>query len=460
MRQSIGRRTFLKAAAGGAGLVILKNSASVWSAQANEKLNIALVGVGGRGDWFVGALPGLGQNLVAMCDVNERRAGEGFAKFPQAKKYKDFRKMLEEMHSDIDAVIVATPDNTHAVVSAMAIQMGKHVYTEKPLTLTIREARTLRELARKHKVATSMGNQGTASESFRRAIELVRAGVLGDVREVHAWNSAGGPGPRPAPTETPICPEYIDWDLWLGPAAERPYNPRWMAGWHGWRDFGTGTAGNWGCHSMNAAFKALRLDELWLGDADKPHPVVTVQGRTSGTHETTYPKWESIGYDFPARGDMPPVRLNWYNGSECPEGRALIEKLQGGRLDWGDAGEKRWKDHGGCLIVGSKAMLRLTEHNSSSWLLPVERFKDFVGPARTLPRSPGHERDWLAACRGGEPAMASFDYADALTEMVLLSNVATRFEGKIEFDPVACKVTNNPGADQALSRQYRKGWTL
>lgn len=467
MRLQSNRRTFVKRTlVGGLGLLTLKNSRFARSYQANEKLNIALIGVGGRGSWFVGCIPRLGQNVVAMCDVNERKASLSFEEIPTAKKYFDFRRMLQEMDKQIDAVVIATPDHTHAVACAMAMRMGKHVYCEKPLTHNLREARALREIAAAQKVATQMGNQGTSSEPFRRAVELVQAGVLGEVREVHAWNTGGGPGERPYPSEEHTIPDYLHWDLWLGPAQDRPYNSRWIDWWHGWRDFGTGQLGNWASHTMNLPFKALRLDTLWKADTSlapkQPSDRrVRLQTEVSGIHKHTFPGSEIIHYDFPARGDMPPVRINWYNGpGHAPAPRGLIEKLMGYRLDWGDAGENRWQDHAGCLLVGDKAMIHSTGHNMSFKLLPEEKYKDFEGPPRTLPRTRGHEWEWLQACKGGPAAMSNFDYADPLAEFVLLGNVATLVGGTIEFDPLEMKIVSSAEANKALSREYRQGWSL
>ena len=466
MKLQVSRRGFIKnTALSGAGLVLLGNSRSAFSYQANEKLNVALVGVGGRGSWFVGAIPKLGQNVVAMCDVNEWKARTSFEQFPKARKFNDFRKMLGEMGRQIDAVVVATPDHTHAVVTATAMKMGKHVYCEKPLTHNIYEARLLQQTAAKCKVATQMGNQGTASSGFRRAVELIQAGVLGEVREVHAWNTGGGPGDRPLPTETHKIPDYLHWDLWLGPASYRPYNSRWL-NWHGWRDFGTGQLGNWASHTMNVIFKGLKLDLLWditnSPESDQStERFVKLKAEVSGIHTGTFPRWEIIRYDFPARGKLPPVRINWYNGAgRAPGPRQLIEKMMGRKLDWGDAGEKRWQDHAGCLLVGTEGMLHSTGHNTSFTLLPEDKFKDFEGPPPTLPRSRGHEREWLDACRGGPPAMSNFNYAVPLTEFVLLGNVATLSGEKIKYDPAAMRIVNHPEANKALRREYRKGWSL
>ena len=463
MDLQINRRVFLKTTAlAGLGMLILENSHSAYSYEANEKLNIALIGVGGRGRWFVGTIPKLGTNVVAMCDVNDKKAELSFKEIPQASKFHDFRKMLDEMNKDIDAVVVATPDHTHAVATAAAIQAGKGVYCEKPLTHNIKEARTLRELATKYKVATQMGNQGTSSEAFRRAVELVQGGVIGDVREVHAWNTGGGPGNQPIPTDEHPVPEYLHWDLWLGPAKYRRYNSRWVDWWHGWRDFGTGQLGNWASHTMNLPFKALRLNTLWNRQSGlSAKHLVRLEPEVSGVHKHTFPKWEIIHYDFPARGDIPPVRINWYNGpGQAPGPRVMIEQLLGRPLDWGDAGEKKWQDHAGCLLVGSKGMIHSTGHNMSFTLLPEEKFKDFEGPPRTLPRSRGHEWEWLQACRGGPAAMSNFDYAAPLAEFVLLGNVATLVGETIEFDPLAMKVVNSPQANTALEREYRQGWSL
>ena len=348
MQSQVSRRDFFRYAAfSGVGLVLLKNSRSAFSYQANEKLNIALVGVGGRGSWFVGAIPNLGQNVAAMCDVNEWKARPSFERLPKARKFNDFRKMLAEMDKQIDAVVIAIPDHNHAIVTATAMKMGKHVYCEKPLTHNIHEARFLQETAAKHKVATQMGNQGTASNAFRRAVELIQAGVIGEVRDVYAWNTGGGPGARPIPKDEHKIPDYLHWDLWLGPTRYRPYNSRWL-NWHGWRDFGTGQLGNWACHTMNVIFKGLKLDMLWnttsSTNSEKPkEQFVEIMAEISGIHTDTFPRREIIHYDFPARGKMPPVRINWYNGpGQAPAPRGLIEKMMGRKLDWGDAGEKKW----------------------------------------------------------------------------------------------------------------------
>jgi predicted dehydrogenase len=456
MTKHISRRRFLGTTAGlGAGLTILPANL-VRGSSANEKLNVALIGVGGRGWWFVETIPRIGENVVAMCDVNEQRAAKSFAKLPDVPKYRDFRKLLDEKDKQIDAVVIATPDNTHAVITAAAIKRGKHVYCEKPLTHDVAEARAVRELAHKHGVATQMGNQGTATGDFRRGVELVQAGSLGDIREVHVWNTGGG-GPRPKPQGEQPVPASLDWDLWLGPAAWRPYHPQWMR-WHTWRDFATGKLGNWGPHSANLPFMALRADALWKNDPKPADATVKVTAEVSKFLNDTFPRWESVRWELPARGELPPITIQWHNGYQ--PGRQRVEELIGRRLDWGDAGERKWKEHGGCLIVGTDGMLRATEHNSKIFLYPESKFADFEGPPQTLPRSGSHEREWIAACKGGPKAMSNFDYAAPLIELLMLGNVATQFRGALEFNPLTGKIVNHQEANAALRREYRQGWNL
>jgi hypothetical protein len=276
MKRKFSRRCFLsKFTTGTAGLLILRDSQVVNSVSANEKINIALVGIGGRGRSFLNRVPRI-ENLLALCDVDNRKLTEEveaaesseYLNKTKPKKYRDFRRMLDEMENQIDAVIVATPDHTHAVIAATAMKKGKHVYVEKPIGHDVTEASALRHIAQKQKVATQMGNQGMASDSFRRTLELIEEGSVGEICEAHVWYVFGGPGPRERPKERPPVPEYLNWDLWLGPAAFRPYHPRYVGGWGGWRDFGTGILGGGGAHSINMAFKALKLGTLWEGSDD------------------------------------------------------------------------------------------------------------------------------------------------------------------------------------------------
>ena len=507
MALRIHRRQFLRTTvSGGTGFLILHCARSAWTAQANEKLDLALVGVGGRGSWFTSAIPGMGQNLVALCDVDDTKNPDAYQKLPRARKFRDFRRMLDQMGPSLDAVIVATPDHTHAVVSAAAIRAGKAVFCEKPLTRTVHEARALRDLARQFKVATSMGNQGTAAGPFRRALELIRAGAIGEIKEVHIWNSEGGADRKEPPGDGGPAPEFLDWDLWLGPAAQRPYHRQWMQR-HLWREFGTCQLGNWGSHSANLAFMALRVQDLWLkpfpeppiqagrdafhcvpdfsgkdGDAvervptrfmageqgrkeqeDSPGPkcpAIRIQAQHSGVNKLSFPKWEVVKWTIPPRAEFPAITFTWHNG-RAPGSRDLLEGLIGEELDWGDKKAKKWVDHGGAIIVGTKGHVRATEHNASFRLLPRDPFQEVqTDRPETVEGSRGHEQDWFRACRGGPPAWANFDYADALNEFLMLGNVATQFETALEFDPDAMKIVNNAAADALLRSEYRTGWTL
>ncbi len=459
MHTAVSRRRFLtRSALGGASLIILPHSASARSYAANEKVNLAHVGVGGRGGQL---LPGFSQQAhsVALCDVNEQKAAKAFGKFEDLPKFKDFRKMLDKMGKQIDALVVATPDHTHAVASAAAIRAGKHVYTEKPLTRTVGESRALRQLAKEHQVATSMGNQGTASPGFRRALELIRDGVIGPVKEVHSWNDQGGPDRPSAPEGESPVPAGLDWDLWLGPARGRPFHAQWLI-WHGWRDFGTGNLGNWASHTQNLAFMALRVDSLWYTD-QATKPVVRVQAEVNRINRLSPPRWEFVHWQIPTRGDLPPVSFYWHNGSRRPGMREQLEDLMGRGLDWGDKGQRKWADWAGCLIVGTEGKIYTNAHNTTLTMLPEEKFRDIQQDRpEKVERSQGHERDWLLACRGGPPPWANFDYAGPLTELNMLGNVATQFEDSLEYDPLAGKILNHEKANQALHAEYRQGWNL
>lgn len=482
MNPRISRRRMLRrSAAIGAGLMILPSGVARAYA-ANEKLRVALVGVGGRGEWFVDTIPRMEQ-VVAVCDVNEektaaafrhwqefgqrysasahdweRRAGAEFQRLVQQrpKTHHDFRKMLDEMHQEIDAVVVATPDHTHAVVSAAAMRAGKHVFCEKPLTHTVNESRALRELARKHGVATSMGNQGTYSGAFRRALELIQNGTLGEIREVHVWNSGGGADRRQPPQGQQPVPPHLKWDLWLGPAAMRPYHREWLQR-HSWREFGTCQLGNWASHSANLGFMALKVHELWLGErSSQTGPTVRVRSQSSGINRLSFPRWEIVTWEIPARTGLPPIAIRWYNG-DAPGVQQLLEPI----LKLAPQKDKNNWQFAGTLIVGAKGMIHTTGHNMWFHLLPADKFQG-VQCARpeTVESSRGPEQDWFAACRGGKRPWANFEYASALNEFLMLGNVATQFDGPLEFDPAAMKIANNAEADSLLRSEYRQGWTL
>jgi len=411
---------------------------------ASEKLNIAGIGVGGQGS---GDLRGVeSENIVALCDVDWTRAAGTFRRYPKAKQYKDFRKMLDKEDKNIDAVVVATPDHLHAPASLGAMRRGKHVYCEKPLTHTVTEARMMAETARKYKVATQMGNQGQASEQTRLMCESIWDGAIGPVREVHVWtdrpnrglNSVYWPQGVDRPTDTPAAPETLDWDLWLGPAPERPYNPAYLPfKWRGWWDFGTGALGDIGCHALDPIFRALKLGA--------PKSVEAISTRVN---KETYPQASVVHYEFGARGDMPPVKVVWYDGGMRPP---RPEELEDGR----QVGSN------GKLFIGDKGKM-LSER-----LIPESRMKEYGKPPQCLDRSPGHHAEWIAACKGGKPAGSNFDHAGPLAEAVLLGNVALRPElreimnrNKLLWDAEKFEITNVPEANAFLSKEYRAGWAL
>ena len=393
-----------------------------------------MIGGGGKA---VEKLKGISsENVIAICDVDQVRAAEGFKLAPQAKHYRDFRKMLETEKS-LDAVMVTTPDHTHAVAAVMAMKMGKHVYCEKPLTHSVYEARVMRDVARQYKVATQMGNQGHSFDSTRRVVELVRAGVIGPVSEVHVWTDRPiWPQGLDRPTENPPAPSTLDWDLWLGPAPHRPYNPAYLPfNWRGWWDFGTGALGDMACHCWDTAYWAL---ELGLPD--------TIEAQSSGANAETAPKWSIITYQFPARKSRPPVKLVWYDGGKLPPTDLI-------------SGNPYPKN--GSLIVGQKGTILLRDWNADRFqILPEEKFKDYPQPPQTIARSPGHYKEWIAACKGGAPAMSNFDYASQLTEAVLLGNVALRLGKKIEWDVRDMRAKSTPDADQYVHPQFRDAWSL
>lgn len=459
MKSQANRRTFLKsAAAAGTGWLVLGSSRSARSYQANEKLNVAVVGIGKRGSWHVSVVPRLGQNLVALCDTDHQQAAPVFKQHPAVPKYRDFRKMLDELDRQIDALVIATPDHTHAVIAARAMQRGKHVYVEKPIAHDVEEARTLRRIARRQKVATQQGNQGMATDSFRRTLELVREGAIGEVREAHVWYVFGGSGPRPRPQGTMPVPEYLDWDCFLGPAPFRRYHPSYVSGWGGWREFSTGCLGGGGSHSINMAFKGLNLDDLWEGKAQAP---IRVETEVSEICPENLPRWQICRFEIPARGSMPPARIHWYNAPEEELKRQGIwdrlEKIAGRSLEWTDGS---WTPRSGTLLVGSKGVVHTNAHNSVCALLPESDFPTASGPPHSLPSVAGHQQEWVAACKGGPAPLSNFDHSGPAIELLLLGNVASLFGGPLEFDPRNGRIVNHDEADRALRPLHRDGWEL
>lgn len=450
MTRPISRRRFLvRSAAAGAGLTIVPASA-VRTFAANEKLNLALVGCGNRGGNLLDSFSRIGENIVALCDVNQQRAAKTFQRAPDVPKHLDYRKMLADRDSQIDAVVVATTDHHHAPCSALAMKLGKPVYCEKPLTLTVQESRELRRIAKETRVATQMGNQGTATDAFREQVELLQTGSLGEVREGYVWCRLSDPGVRTVPTQSDGIPDTLAWDLYLGPRSDRPYNRAWVS-WGTWRDFGTGQLGNWGAHAMAALFRGLKLDTLWdarPGTGESPR--IRVRPRSGETNAHCFPSWETIDFEFPARGDMPPVTVHWFKGDEAP---GFLDKIR--QLTGREAGGS------GCLAIGTRGKCLASGHNSAYSLLSGGDGDRIDRPAPFLPRHGSHEREWLDAIRGKvkEP-MSSFDFASREIEAIMLGNVATMLGRTIEYDPIA---GNCPGDDQAtaaLDREHREGWRL
>lgn len=432
------RREFVQqSAALAAGLWISSHTVRAESRSANGKLKIAAIGAGGKGRTDTRECSS--EDIVALCDPDGKRAEETFAKYPDAKRFTDYRVMLDQL-TDLDAVLVSCPDHNHAPASVLAMQKGLHVYCQKPLTHSIHEARRLREVAKERKVVTQMGNQGHSYDGTRRVVELVRAGAIGEIREVHVWTDRPGKywkQPLDRPQERPAIPAHLDWNVWLGPASERPYHPTYAPhDWRAWFDFGTGALGDMGCHVMDTAF--------WALDLGFPNSVTP---EIFDPRPETYPGAEIITYQFPARGKLPPVKLTWYDSGKLPP-----RELADGNPLPGT----------GSLLIGSEGKLYMPDPYSSTYkLLPEDKFKDYKGPEASIPRTGNNPyTEWIAACKGGPMCLSNFDYASLLTETVLLGTLAVRLGKPIEWDADQMRVKGLPEADQHISPKYRDGWTL
>ncbi|MHC4169471.1 MAG: Gfo/Idh/MocA family protein [Planctomycetota bacterium] len=399
----------------------------------SEKLNVACIGVGGMGASDVNQMRT--ENIVALCDVDWRHAAKTFERNPNAKKYRDFRKMLDKEGKNIDAVTVSTPDHIHAVAAMGAIKRGKHVYCQKPLAHDIYEVRKLTEAARQYKVVTQMGIQIHAEPAVKRVAEIIKSGLIGKVRKVDIWsNKNWGGGTRP--TESMPVPDTLDWDLWLGPAPWRPYHKTYLPGqWRRWWDFGTGTLGDMGCHIIDPVFWALDLG----------YPT-SVEAKPGPFNNETYPTATSVKWEFPARGDLPPVTVTWNDGARRPP---LPDDFESGRKLPGQGG----------LYYGDKGTL-LAPHMGNPRLIPEEKMKGFKMPEPFLGRGENHYQQWINACKGGPTPTANFDYSGPLSETILFGNVAARAGKKLFWDAENLKITNAPEAEKYLRREYREPWTL
>ena len=416
---------------------------------ANEKLNIAFVGVSGRGgDNMHEITTAEDNNIIALCDVDETKLNSAGAKFPGAKRYRDYRKLLEA-ETSLDAVVISIPDHNHAPASMMAIKLGRHVYCEKPLTRTVKEARALTLAARDSKVSTQMGNQGMAFEGNRLINEWLADGAIGPVREVHVWSdrpTSKGKAPLwwpqgiERPGDTPPVPPNLDWDLWLGPAPLRPYHPAYVPfKWRGWWDFGSGGLGDMGIHNLAPVFSALNLGAP-----------TSVHASSTAVYPESVALANVVHYEFPARGNLPAVKLHWYDGGIVP---ARPEELED---------DKELNREDGAILVGEKGKMLIEGWGGEKpRLIPETRNKEYQRPPKTLPRSVGHHKEWLVACRTGSPTRSHFGFAGPLTEAVLLGMVCVRNGGdKLYWDSANLKVTNDPDANQYLHYQYRRGWEL
>ncbi|GIW82052.1 MAG: NADH-dependent dehydrogenase [Gemmatales bacterium] len=452
MGQKRTRREFLQqTAAAGVGFWVAAGLTPSESRSALEKLSFAGIGVGGKGSSDIDQAGSLG-DVVAICDIDDQRLEAKAKKFPNAQKFNDFREMLDKLGKKIDAVTVSTPDHTHAVASIMAMKMGKHVYCQKPLTHSVFEARMMREVARQNKVCTQMGNQGTAHNGLRRAVELIRGGVIGPVHEVHVWTNRPvwpqSPQIRSRPKPSPV-PKHVHWDEWIGPAPMRPYSNAYHPfKWRGWWDFGTGALGDMGCHTANMAFMALKLE----------YPIA-VSAENEPLNPETYPGWATVTLEFPSRGDMPPVKFYWYEGRKNGEKNLPPAKYFYGKKPPGS----------GSLLVGEKGVLYSpNDYGGSYVLLPEEKFKDvdLSKIPESLPRNGGGDlgmkREWVEAIKNNKPhiAMSNFDYASLLTEAILLGNVAMRVGKRFQWDGPNLKSPDVPEVAQYIKRPYRKGWSL
>ena len=429
--RDVSRREFLRTSAGAAAISagVFTGGALAESKSAAQKLNIACIGTANRAAGDINGVAG--ENIVAICDIDANYLNRAKARFKDARTYVDYRELIEAEAGRIDAVVVATADHSHAPASIRAIRKGLHVYCEKPLTHTVHEARVVAEAARKHKVATQLGTQIHAGDNYRRVVEIIQAGTIGDVTEVHVWVGKGwGGGDRPAAGQQP--PKTLSWDLWLGPAPVRPYaagryHP---AQWRRWWDFGQGTLGDMACHYMDLPFWALNLR----------HPI-SCRAEGPKLHPETCPLGLKVEYEFPKRGDLPPVKFTWYDGNMIPR------SVAGHRVPGS-----------GVMFIGSEGQM-FADYGRYK-LYPQENFVGFKPPKPSIPRSIGHHAEWIKACKDGSPTTCNFDYSGALSEAVLLGNVAFRTGEPLDWDAKHLKVINTSKADQYIRKEYREGWEV
>jgi predicted dehydrogenase len=477
MASGSNRRDFLKTSAlTGAGFWVTGNLVAAPSKSPNEKLQIASIGVGGKGSSDCQQANNHGK-VIALCDCDERPLNQMAEKLSDAAKFSDYREMFAKLEKQIDAVTVSTADHSHAPASIMAMKLGKHVYCQKPLTHTVWEARMMREVAKKYRVATQMGNQGTAENGLRRAVEFIQAGVLGGITEVHVWTNRPiwpqGPeailatqagraaamaalqGKVLSELPKPPIPKHLNWDLFLGTAPERPYDPIYPSfSWRGWWDYGTGALGDMACHTANMAYMALKLGS----------PTSILCEEVQNYNPESCPTGARVVFQYPTRGDMPAGKFVWYEGINNSRRRYLPpDDLLNKVLK---PGEKI--SDSGSLLVGSKGILFSPNDYGAAYRLIGDGLEEAAKQVpETLPRNgkgdDGMKAEWAAAIAAGKPdtALSNFDYAGSLTEFILLGNIAMRFEKqKLEWDGPNLKFTNKPDANKFVSKEYRKGWEI
>ena len=451
--KKVNRRHFLKSTGAGIAMFSIVPSYVLGTngqTPPSGKLNIAGVGVGGMGEGDLQAVA-KSENIVALCDVDWDYAKKTFEEYPEAKRYKDYRVMLEDMGDKIDAVIVATPDHTHACIAMEAMRRGKHVYVQKPLTHSVYEDRVLTEAAHKFGVVTQMGTQGHSGEGIRLICEWIWDGAIGDVREVHAWtNRPVWPQGLARPKDTPPVPATLDWNLWLGPAPQRPYHPAYHPwDWRAWVDFGTGALGDMACHILDPVFWALKLK--YPVSVQGSYVVKFIEKRRNRKINESYPFGSVIHLEYPARESMPAVKVHWYDGGLMPE---RPEELEEGR--------RMGNSDGGVLFVGDKGKLMCGCYAKGPQLIPYTKMKAYKRPEKTLPRvETSHEMNWVQAIKEGKQASSNFDYAGPFTETVLMGNLCLFKPGeKIKWDGKNMQATNFPELEKYVNPPYREGWYL
>jgi hypothetical protein len=472
------RRDLLRAGALAAGTMAFPTIVSAQAKGANDRVRVACIGVGGKGDSDSNQVGEAGMEVVALCDVDENTLNKKAQKYPNAKKYRDWRKLLSEMDKSIDAVTVSTPDHMHGLVASTAMRLGKHVYCQKPLTQTVYEARTLRQLAKDKKVATQMGNQGSAGPGLRRSVEVIQAGLIGQVKELHVWsNRPIWPQGLMRPEGSDPVPSSLDWDLWLGPAQMRPYkkDTYHTFKWRGWYDFGTGALGDMACHTVNMPFRALKMG----------YPTVVENEISSRMYPETFPKSSRIRFEFPEREGLAPLKFWWYDGNPDDKGLAPLRPSADVTKE---IVEMRGKLPGsGALLIGEKGKIFSADDYGATFyvMLNDDKDKKYRGGENhdavkaipeTLPRAPGTpakdakdkrfnndlamKLEWLEMMKSGTPSYSNFDIAAYLTEIILLGCIAMRVgEGtRMEWDGPKMTSPNVPDAAKFVKRENRKGW--